>query len=151
MNSNEYVSQIPSGLQTAPWLRPILDLLQNQARFIHEQARVIHEQTEQIASLNKRIQELKDEVTRLTKTPKRPKFRPGGGAPKERSGAPDNTAGGINSSANRVTLQKAQEEVCIPAIGVPKDSRFKGYQKYVVQELEVIPKDVTYKLEVWQS
>ncbi len=28
--------------------------------------------------------------------------------------------------------------------------RFKGYQTYVVQELEMIPKEITYKLEVWQ-
>ena len=49
-----------------------------------------------------------------------------------------------------MTPQKAQQEVRIPAVGVPEGSRFKGYQEYVVQELEVIPKDITYKLEVWK-
>ena len=143
MNSNEYLFHIPPELQTAPWLRSIVGLLQ-------EQAQIIQEQAEQIVSLKKTIQELKDEVARLTKTPKRPKFRPGGGDPKDRSGAPDNTAAGINPSANRMTPQKAQQEVRIPAVGVPEGSRFKGYQEYVVQELEVIPKDITYKLEVWK-
>lgn len=50
-----------------------------------------------------------------------------------------------------MTPQKVQQEIRIPATGIPERSRFKGYQTYVVQELEIIPKDITYKLEVWQS
>ena len=144
MNLNKCLSHIPPELQAAPWLRSIVNLVQWQARVIQTQA-------EQIASLQKAVQELKDEISRLTKTPKRPKFRPGGGNPKDRSGAPGDTADGINSKVDRVTPQKVQQEVCVSAVGVPKDSRFKGCQKYVVQELEVVPKDITYKLEVWQS
>lgn len=38
----------------------------------------------------------------------------------------------------------------IPSMGIPEGARFKGYQEFVVQELEIIPKNITYKLEVWQ-
>ena len=89
MNPNECLPLIPSKLRTAPWLKSIIGLFQ-------EQARVIQEQTEQIATLKQTVQMPKDEIGRLTKTPKKPKFRPGGGDPKGRSGAPkdrpDNTS-----------------------------------------------------------
>ncbi len=58
---------------------------------------IVQEQSEEIVSLKKTVQELKDEITRLTKTPKRPKFRPGGGNPKARSGAPGNNTGRIKT------------------------------------------------------
>ena len=52
MDSIEYLSLIPSELHTAPWLKSIVHLLQEQARVMQEQARVIQEQIEQMASLN---------------------------------------------------------------------------------------------------
>ena len=144
MDSVEYLSYAPPELRTAPWLKSIIDLLQAQSGVIQEQA-------EQIVALKQTVQALKDEITRLTKTPKRPKFRPGGGDSKGRSGAPGNAGGSNAASTNKMAPQKTQQEVRVPAMGVPEGSRFKGYQTYVVQELEVIPKDITYKLEVWQS
>ncbi len=145
MNSIEALSHIPSELQTEPWLKQIVELFQ-------EQAKVVQGQAEQITSLKKTVQELRDEIARLKKMPKRPKFRPGGGDPKSRSGKPGGGAksGGSNST-NKMAPQKVREEVRIQALGVPKGSRFKGYQDYAVQELEITPKDVIYKLEVWQA
>jgi len=145
MNSAETISHIPLELRTSSWLQPIIELLQ-------EQAKVLQEQAEQIAALKQTVQEQKDELARLRKMPKRPKFRPGGGDPKSRSGKPDNAAGGGGSnSVNKMTPQKARQEIRIPALGVPRGSRFKGYQDYAVQELDIIPKDVNYRLEVWQA
>ena len=133
MNSNNLLSRIPSELQAAPWLKTIVDFLQ-------EQTRVIQEQAEQITVLKKMMQELQDEITRLKKMPKRPKFRPGGGDPKDRSGKPDNAAGGGESnSTNKMAPEKRRQEIRIPALGVPQGSRFKGYQEYAVQELELTP------------
>jgi len=152
MNSPTVISHIPEDLQKAPWLQPIIGLLQAQAKQIQEQAKQIQEQAEQITVLKQTVQDLKDEVSRLTNTPKRPKFRPGGGDPKSRSGKPGNTAnnGGTNS-ANKMAPKKVRQEVRVPALDVPQGSRFKGYQEYAVQELEFTPKDVIYKLEVWQA
>lgn len=145
MNSEEALSHIPPDLQQAPWLQQIVGLLQTQSRVIQEQA-------EQITALKQTVQDLKDEIARLTKTPKRPKFRPGGGDPKSRSGKPGNSTGSAErNSANKLAPKKVQQEICIPALGVPQGARFKGYQEYALQELELTPKDVIYKLEVWQA
>ncbi len=152
MNTDDHLSRIPPELQTAPWLKTIVDFLQEQARAIQEQARVIQEQAEQITVLKKTVQELRDEVARVKKMPKRPKFRPGVGDPKGRSGKPGNAAGGGElNSANKMAPERVRQEVRVPALGVPQGSRFKGYQEYAVQELELTPKDVIYKLEVWQA
>jgi len=158
MNSSECFSLIPPDLQKAPWLKSIIDLLQeqarviqDQARVIQDQARVIQEQAEQITVLKKTVQDLKDEIARHKKMPKRPKFRPGGGDPKSRSGKPGNTENSATSDAtDRITPQKVQQEVRVSVPNVPEGSRFKGYQTYVIQELEITPKDITFKLEVWQ-
>lgn len=152
MNSAAIISLIPEDLQKASWLQPILGLLQIQTKQIHEQAKLIQEQAEQISALKQTVQDLKDEITRLTNTPKRPKFRPGGGDPKSRSGKPDNAASsGGPHSAHKMAPEKARQEVRVPALNVPQGARFKGYQEYAVQELELTPKDVIYKLEVWQA
>ncbi len=138
MNSAETISRIPQELRTSPWLQPIIELLQ--------------EQIEQIATLKKIVEEQKDEIARLKKMPKRPKFRPGGGDPKSRSGRPGNTSGGGGSNPdNKMAPKKVRQEIRIQALDVPQGSRFKGYQEYAIQELEVIPKDVIYRLEVWQA
>ena len=34
---------------------------------------------------------------------------------------------------------------------VPEGSRFKGYQEFTVQEIELVAKEIIYKLEVWQT
>ena len=47
MNTNDHLSRIPPELQAAPWLKTIVDFLQEQARVIREQSRVIQEQAEQ--------------------------------------------------------------------------------------------------------
>lgn len=99
MKLNEYLSRIPSELHTAPWLKSMLGLLQGQIQVIQKQA-------EQIVALKTTVQELKDEIARLTKTPKRPKFRAGGGNSRDRSGAPNKSTGGISSNANKMTPQK---------------------------------------------
>ncbi len=152
MNSAAIISHIPEDLQNEPWLQSIIGLLQTQAKQIQEQAKLIQEQAEQISALKQTVQDLRDEIARLTNTPKRPKFRPGGGDPKSRSGEPGNfTGNGRTNTANKMAPEKMRQEVRVPALDVPKGSRFKGYQEYAVQELELTPKDVIYKLEVWQA
>jgi len=145
MNSAAVISHIPEDLQKAPWLQPIIGLLQVQSKLIQEQA-------EQISAFQQTVQNLRDEIARLTNTPKRPKFRPGGGDPKSRSGKPGGSAGnGRTNTANKTAPKKVREEVRVPAPDVPKGARFKGYQEYAVQELAFTPKDIIYKLEVWQA
>jgi hypothetical protein len=152
MNSKDTFFFIPHELRELPWVQQIVSLLQEQTQRIQEQTQRIQEQTERIAALETIVQEQKDEINRLKKMPKRPKFRPGGGNPNSRSGKPGN-AGGESSSTpnNEMAPKKIRQDVTIRVQEVPSGSRFKGYQNYAIQELEIIPKDVIYRLEVWQA
>lgn len=137
MNSEDTFPFIPHEHQSLPWIRKLVTLLQ--------------EQTEEIAALKKTVQEQRDEINRLKNMPKKPKFRPGGGDPKSRSGKPGNKEINRSGVNNDMAPQKTKEEVPVRASNVPKGSRFKGYQEYAVQEFEFIPKDIIYRLEVWQA
>jgi Transposase IS66 family len=133
---------IPESHKNAPWMESLLALVQ-------EQARIIQEQAEQITTLKKTVQELRDEIARLKKMPNRPKFRPNGTPPngkgKDESGKKDTT-----SPVRKALPPKAQEEILLKVEAVPAGSRFKGYQTYAIQELTLVPKDVIYKMELWQ-
>ena len=139
--------EIPIDLRTASWIERLITLFQGQAQNIREQAQIIQKQAEQIAALKTTVQELRDELNRLKNLPKRPKFRP--------SGRPSNTGNATaqsgSGSIQRTMPQKTKEEVLVKALDVPAGARFKGYQTYSIQELTITPKDVTYKLEVWQA
>jgi hypothetical protein len=129
---------IPQELRSLPWIQRLVTLLQEQA--------------EKIATLEKTVQEQRDEINRLKNMPKRPKFRPGGGDPKSRSGKPGDNKEKDGLSFNKdITPKKIKQEVIVSVSNVPKGSRFKGYQEYAVQEFELIPKDIVYRLEVWQT
>jgi len=159
MNFEDTFSFIPQELRPLPWMQQLVILFQEQTQRIQEQTQRIQEQTqriqeqaEKIAVLKTVVQEQKDEINRLKKMPKRPKFRPGGGDPKSRSGEPGSNKEKNGSSSNHdMAPKKTREEVKVPALNVPKGSRFKGYQEYTIQELEIIPKDILYRLEVWQA
>lgn len=129
MNSEDTLSLIPHELRSLPWMQQLIMLLQKQ--------------TEEIASLKKTVQEQKDEINRLKNMTKRPKFRTGGGGPKSRSGKPGSGKENSGSNSNNdMAPKKTMQEVIVPASDVPPGSRFKGYQEYAVQELEIVPKDV---------
>ena len=145
MKSEDITSFIPHELQSSLWVQKLV-------AFLQEQTQRIQEQTEEIAALKKTVQEQRDEINRLKNMPKRPKFRPGGGDPKSRSGKPGhNKEKNESSSNNAMAPKKVRQEVIVEVSNVPEGSRFKGYQEYSVQEFELIPKDIIYKLEVWQA
>ena len=145
MNAEDATSFIPHELQSLPWIQKLIRLLQ-------EQSKCIQAQSEEIAALKNTIQEQKDEINRLKNLPKRPKFRPGGGDPKGRSGKPnDNKQNKASRFDNDIAPKKAKEEITLSVPDIPAGSRFKGYRTYTIQEFELIPKDITYRLEVWQT
>ncbi|MCE2982447.1 MAG: hypothetical protein LW832_02660 [Parachlamydia sp.] len=74
------------------------------------------------------------------------------GDPKSRSGKPSSSKEKSGSSSfNDMVPKKIEEKVTVRASNVPEGSRFKGYQEYAIQEFEFIPKEVIYRLEVWQA
>src|SRR3990167_8010625 len=158
----EITAQIPKELQGASWFEALTAFIIEQSKLIAElrqsleekdrvieaQSLQLQEQKEQIATLKITVQELKDEVARLKRLPRRPKFRAAGGKPRERSGLPNFISGNM---LRTLIPTRLQEEIKVVATGVPEGSRFKGYQDYIVQELEIVVKDITYRLEVWQT
>lgn len=127
--------------------------VQELVRIILAQSTQIQAQAEQITAMQKTIDELKDEISRLNNTPKRPKFRAGGMEPRNRSkkDKPNNSSNTSNLTQAQDNPKKEKEEKLIPPDNIPKRSRFKGYQEFTVQEIELHVKETTYKLEVWEA
>ena len=157
MDIENTLVQSPQYIQDSPVVQAMVQLIRSQAEQIQRQAEQIQRQTEQIQrqteqidALEKTIDELKDEISRLNKTPKRPKLNPNKMEPRNRR---KGTFQGCDSKTSRniCTPDKKREEVRIAAEGVPPNSRFKGYSEFKVQNLELVVKETTYKLEVWQT
>ena len=143
--------EIPEDQQVIPWVQALVGLIEGQVKTIQEQATTVQVQAEQITQLKKAVQELRDEIARLKKTPKRPKFRPGRTPPGNKPNKQNDQNQTNIADAESVPIQKTKEEIVIKPVDLPEGSRFKGYATYSVQELILTPKDVVYKLEVWQA
>lgn len=149
MTNKELPNNLPSDVQAL--IQSQAAQIQSQAAQIQAQAAIIQAQAEQIAALKKMIDELKDEISRLNNTPKRPKFRKGGMEPRNRSKKSSDDSNTCNSSQTQHNPKKKKEEKRIAPDVIPEGSRFKGYQEFVVQEVELHAKETTYKLEVWEA
>ena len=144
-----------SNLHTFRRYSTSLDFKRRQSKLKQKQAQKtrqkIQAQAEEIAKLSATVNDLKDEIDRLKKTPKRPKFRANNLESRNRSGKGKNDHLSNKSNTERLIPPKACKEIRVEAANVPEGSRFKGYQDFSLQEVEVIASDVTYKLEVWQA
>ena len=151
MQADDFISQLPSSIVESPYLQEIFNFIRFQAQTIQAQAQKIQAQAEEIAKLSATVDDLKDEIDRLKKTPKRPKFRANNLESRNRSGKGKNDPLSNKSNTERSIPPKACTEIRVEAANVPKGSRFKGYQDFSLQEVDVIASDVTYRLEVWQA
>jgi len=112
--------------------------------------KVIEQQADLIEKLSSEVKDLKSEVKRLKNHPKRPKIKPsnmdkdtgGDGSPsnKKRAGSKKRKK---NSSLNIDKIEK------IEVNDFPPNAKFKGYDEFVVQELEIKPVITKYKLARW--
>lgn len=153
MTNNKSLNPFSSDVLAGAPVRELVGIIQAQAAQIQVQAAQIQAQAELIGAMRKTIEELKDEISRLNNTPKRPKFRAGGMEPRDRGkkDKPSNSSDTCNSTQAQENPKKEKEEKRIPPDNVPKRSRFKGYQEFTVQEIELHVKETTYKLEVWEA
>jgi len=136
--------QIPENQQNVPWVRSLVHLIQ-------EQAKIIQAQAERVTQLETTVHQLRDEIARLKNTPKRPKFRSSRTPSPKKAGNQSAPNQGTSSHTQGAPIQKMREEIVVKPRDLPKGSRFKGYTTYSIQELTLTPKDVVYKLEVWQA
>lgn len=149
MDIQQALQKEPQQIQDSQLVQLMVQLIQKQAEQIQKQAEQIQKQVEQITKLEKTVEELKDEINRLNKTPKRPKFKPNRMEPRNRRKS--NSQSDSKNEKNICAPEKERKEIRIKAKKVPKGSRFKGYSNFKVQDVEIIVKEITYKLEIWQG
>ncbi|MCP4903126.1 MAG: hypothetical protein GY906_39695, partial [bacterium] len=116
---------------------------------------MVQELAERVQRQEEEIGRLKDEIAVLKRQKKRPKIKP--------SKMDDNTGGGgagntgSRTSRPAKTRSKRTEDLeihhreVVEVEGVQEDWTFKGYDKYVVQDLRIEPENTCYLLEQWEK
>ena len=120
-----------------------------------ELLRIVQELAERVQLQAEEIARLKDEIAVLKKQKKRPKIKP--------SKMDDHAGGGEsgNTGSRRPRSAKAKSKTTqdleihhkevVPVEGVQAGWIFKGYERYVVQDLRIEPENTCYLLEQWEK
>ena len=116
---------------------------------------MVQTQRQEIAELRRQMAEMRDEIARLKGKPPRPDVKPSSTADKT-AGAGARAATGSTKrkkrgrGSKRSRLEVDAERFLEPA-HVPEGARFKGYEDYVVQDLEVRRRTIRYRRERWET
>lgn len=118
--------------------------------------RVVEELGEQVRFLEEENGRLKDEIAVLKGEKARPKFKP---SRMEPEAGEDRKPDGEETGGKRAGSEKRSKtaeltihrEVKCPPREIPEGSRFKGYEPYVVQELEVEARNTRFLVECWRT
>ena len=102
------------------------------------------------------IQQLKDEVRVLKGEKKRPTFKPSKLDKETEKSSKSDTKGtsgkrraGSDKRCKNAQLTIHEEKVVQPEGDIPPGSRFKGYRRFVVQDLVIKPHNTCYRLARW--
>ena len=113
------------------------------------------QQQEQIHLLQEQVQALKDEIARLKGNNPKPKIKPsklnkdrGKKKKKRRAGRKRSGSGKRKKTAE---LEIHQTIDVPPREEVPEGSRFKGYQYFTVQDIQLCSHNIRYRLERWET
>lgn len=117
---------------------------------------VIEKLTTQLQQQGDQIEELLREIRHLKKLSKKPKLR-ASNLPKDNDKDDEPPASGLNDSKRAGSAKRNKKkqliidkEEKILVENVPKGSRHKGYQSYIVQDLIIKPMVTHYLIERWQ-
>ena len=116
-----------------------------------ENTPLVRQLLEIIRTQQDRIQQLEDEILRLKGLKTRPVIAP---SPLEPPPRPPREPGQKRpgSAKRSKTVQLViTNEVVVPLADVPPGSAFKGYEDFVVQDLEIRPRVTRYRRERWRS
>jgi len=123
---------------------PLLDVIRQQDVRLQQQGQLMDE-------LKEELQRLKDEIAHLKGHKSKPKIRPSalekGDSEKPSHGTP---RPGSKKRQKTTTLEIHDTEY-ISVEEVPPGSRFKGYQEYTVQDIEIRPHNTRYLIERWET
>lgn len=133
---------IPESEQT-PLVKGLLEI-------IEQLCETVERQREEIATL-------KDEVSVLKGQKKRPKFKASkldkstdDEKPENETGSSNNKRPGSAKKSKNKDLVIHQNKVVQPDCELPEGACFKGYRDYIVQELEIKPHNIRYRLAYYQ-
>lgn len=112
--------------------------------------KIIDQQQHQIQFLSGRVNSLEAEIKRLKKHKQKPKIKP---SKMDKQGR----GGGGPSNGKRPGSQKREKTDSLPihktetikAANVPSEARFKGYDRFTVQDIEIKVVNTLYELERW--
>lgn len=106
---------------------------------------------EEVAALKQIVAEQRDEIARLKGGSGRPDIKPskpsGMEQASEQKGRP--RAGGKRRGRGRKRLSRVAIEDRVVKVAVPADSRFKGYEDFVIQDLIIEPAAIRFRRERW--
>jgi len=104
-----------------------------------------------IQQLQERIQQLEDEIARLKDLKTRPKIAPSSlEKPPRPPRDPSAKRPGSAKRSKTAELIVTAEEV-VPLVDKPTGSIFKGYEDFIVQDLELKPRVIRYRREHWMT
>lgn len=106
---------------------------------------------EAVSQLKEENQLLKDEIARLKGQKPKPKIEP---SRLEKRKSKSRSLDVIRPGSKKRKKTKSltiQETVVIPPENIPEGSRFKGYQEFVIQDIEIKSHNIRYRLERWQT
>jgi Transposase IS66 family len=110
---------------------------------------IIHFQHERIEQLEERVHQLEDEIARLKGLNTRPRIAPSTLETTPRPPRdPDAKRPGSAKRSKTAELTITTEKV-IPLVDKPPGSIFKGYEDFIVQDLEFKPRVTRYRRERW--
>lgn len=136
---------------------PLSERCRHYEQQLHEQANQLAELTALLAAQREEIQRLQDTIAILKGEKGRPPIKPSrlesgktDAAPEGRETDSKQKRAGSAKRAKTLHLKIEKTEI-MPAEQVPAGAVFKGYQDYVIQELEVRVSTTRYRCERWQT
>ncbi len=137
-------------------LRAQNDLLGNLINELRQSVKKLAKQNEALRHTVERqakeIEQLKSEIRRLKKLKQKPKISPSKMNKDDKQSNKDSPEGkraGSYKKSKRHLINTHQKEI-LKVENLPQGAKFKGYQEYLVQGLEIQVKNTLFKLERWQ-
>jgi len=132
------------GLPKLPKIPKLTDLPADQVTpVVLTLLEICHHQQEQ-------IQQLRDEIARLKGEKPKPKIRPSTLEAPPR-GKKKGTRPKKRRKRRKTRELTVHETVCIPPEEVPEGSRFKGYEDFTVQDIQIELHNTRFRLERWET